>query len=93
MSIIETVNFLKSKEAQFILGQPCFMFIREAALWRATGVPIPTRAEDEQAFFLGHLLELAVFHGDKWRDVFADEIIARQARIKTPDDGAMAVEA
>lgn len=74
-------EFLETPEAKFILGLQCFRFIREAELWRATGDDIPTRAEDEQAFFLGHLLGLAAEHGAKWNEVFVAEIKARQSKV------------
>lgn len=81
MSIAEFNAFLDTKDAKFILGRPCFMFVRLAALWRATGEPIPTKAEDEQAFFIGLLLRLAFNNRVTWRVDFAEIVKVRQAQM------------
>lgn len=75
------IAFLQSDDAKFILGIPCFRFIKEAELWRATGTDIPKKAEEEQAFFLGRLLELCAEHGSSWNLAFADECTERANRL------------
>lgn len=65
---------LDSDEVKFILGRPCFMFIREAKLFRELGYDIPTQAEAEQAFFIHRWLKFYLEHGEKWREVAEADI-------------------
>lgn len=64
-----------------ILGRPCFMFIDLARLYRDAGLEIPTRAEDEQAFFLHRLLSFWFQHKDGWRDAAQSEVKELRAAI------------
>lgn len=65
-------------DLRFILGQPCFTFIRHAQIWRAAGHELPQRAEDEQAFFIGRMLHHYLTVPSEWHDSWADEIEAVQ---------------
>lgn len=67
-----------SDDLRFILGQPCFAFIRHAQIWRAAGYKLPQRAEDEQAFFIGRMLHHYLTVPSEWHDSWADEIEATQ---------------
>ena len=71
-----------NEEVEFILGRPCFMFIREAQLYRSLGYNIPKKAEAEQAFFIHRWLNFYLEHGDAWRDVAADDMRDHIARAK-----------
>lgn len=56
-------------ELRWILGQPCFALINTAMCLRKLGVPIATRAEDEQAVSIHWMLNLYLEHGpENWRD-------------------------
>lgn len=65
-------------DLRFILGRPCFTFIRHAQIWRAAGHELPQRAEDEQAFFIGRMLHHYLAVPSEWHDSWADEIKAVQ---------------
>lgn len=86
----ELAAFLDSPAAQEILGFPCFLFIREAEIWRMTGTPIRRRAESEQAFFITLMLKLNAEHGDRWRDVFTAELQSRIEKINADRETALA---
>lgn len=62
------------EDVAFILGRPCFMFIREAQLFRSLGYVIPKQAEAEQAFFIHRWLNFYLQHGADWRNVANDDI-------------------
>lgn len=66
-----------------ILGQPCFVFIPYAHLWREGGVEIPTKAESEQAYFIDKHLRLYMKHGEKWREEFGNEVEAMVKKVRT----------
>jgi len=87
MSNAEFNAFLDTEDAKFILGRPCFMFIKHAQLWRATGEPIPTKAEDEQAYFIGLLLRLAFNNRVTWREDWAEQVRVRQANLAAQAQG------
>lgn len=69
-------------EVEFILGRPCFMFIREAQLFRSLGYDIPKKAEAEQAFFIHRWLNFYLQHGAAWRDVANADIREHIQRAK-----------
>lgn len=49
-----------------VLGTMSFMSGSIADLFRDSGIPIPRRCEDEQAFVLHWLLKLLAQHGSDW---------------------------
>jgi len=65
-------------DLRFILGQPCFVFIRHAQIWRAAGHKLPQQAEDEQAFFIGRMLHHYLTVPSEWRESWAEECEAVQ---------------
>ena len=63
-----------------ILGKMCFEFISLAQLARAAGHDVPTRAEDEQAFWMHRLLGHWFTHGDDWGKAAAADLEAMRAK-------------
>ena len=74
-----------TEDLKFILGQPCFMFIKHAQLWRAIGHKIPTQAEAEQAFFIGRMLLHYFADPVNWR-------VAWDAEVQSAIDALKALE-
>ena len=76
-----------SDDLNFILGQPCFTFIRYAQTWRAAGHKIAEQAESEQAFFIGRMLHHYFAAPTNWREKWGEEIESVIASIPTPPQG------
>lgn len=74
-------------EIEEILGMPCFKFIKAAQIYRQLGFDIPTKAENEQSFFMFKFLHLALVHGDKCFDVFESETKAMVEAARGGNDG------
>ena len=69
-------------ELRDVLGMMCFECGPIAHAFRATGVEIKRRAEDEQAFIMHWLLTFVAAHGSAWRRHAGEALTAVIARAK-----------
>ncbi len=62
-------------DLQFILGRPCFIFIKEAVAFRKLGHKIATQAEAEQAFFIHKMLTFYLEDKATWETKFQEYMV------------------
>ncbi len=72
-------------ELSDILSRPNFSFIGLSQLYRAGGINLKERAENEQAFFMHKMLSFWFSHGAGWKDAMQVEIDAVLDQIKTAE--------
>ena len=65
-----------------VLSMMCFECGPLANCYRIDGHAIKTRAEDEQSFVLHRFLNIALEHGERWREVVGEELKGITARAK-----------